>query len=365
MNAGEWIYFNTADTQWCWAYSPLSRWYTLNQTTLANGWADFTWPYAYDYESGVWYYLNQGDTLWCYHYGTGQWSRMGDPVGMKYIAAGSFQMGDSYYESDEDDEPVHTVYVSAFFMDRYEVSKGLWDEVYDWAKKNGYGFDNSGEGKASDHPVHTVNWFDAVKWCNARSQKEGRAPVYFTDAGMTQVYKEDRVIPYPRWSAKGYRLPTEAEWEKAARSGLVGQRFPWGETISHSQCNYYSYPGDTWYTFDVSPTYEYNPIAQDWYTYPLGTPYTTPCGLFPPSGGLHDMAGNVWEWCWDYYDDDYYASSPSNDPKGPDHPILWNERVLRGGAWSTSALSERCADRSWGGDGGEWDTGGFRCARNP
>ena len=88
--------------------------------------------------------------------------------------------------------------------------------------------------------MQTVNWYDCVKWCNARSQQEGLTPVYYTDAGLTQVYTNgETTTVYANWTANGYRLPTEAEWEKAARGGLSGQRFPWGNTITESQANYY------------------------------------------------------------------------------------------------------------------------------
>jgi formylglycine-generating enzyme required for sulfatase activity len=155
------------------------------------------------------------------------------PSGMALIPAGSVLMGDTFSEGDSDARPTHTVYVSAFYMDRYAVSKALWDDVYQWATKHSYSFSYAGSGKAANHPVQTMNWYDAVKWCNARSDKEGRVPAYYTDAGLSTRYRSGQVAPYVNWNS-GYRLPTEAEWEKAARGGASGQRFPWGNTITHS-----------------------------------------------------------------------------------------------------------------------------------
>ncbi len=155
------------------------------------------------------------------------------PTNMVLIPAGEFRMG-SVSDGQPNELPVHTVYVSAFYMDRTEVTKAQWDEVYQWAIEHGYSFDNSGSGKAADHPVHSINWYDAVKWCNARSEREGRPCAYYTDSGLsqlTQPYRTGRVSPYVRWDT-GYRLPTEAEWEKTARGGLSGKRFPWGDTIT-------------------------------------------------------------------------------------------------------------------------------------
>jgi len=84
--------------------------------------------------------------------------------------------------------PLHTVYVSAFYMDRYEVTKALWDEVKAWNGGNGYTYESPGSGKAANHPVHTVNWRDCVKWCNARSENEGRTPCYYNEAGLTTLF---------------------------------------------------------------------------------------------------------------------------------------------------------------------------------
>jgi len=248
----------------------------------------------------------------------------GIPAGMAYIPAGPFQMGDTFNEGPLYERPVHTVQVSAFYMDKYEVTKGLWDEVYSWALTHGYRFDNAGSGKAANHPVHSIGWYEMVKWCNARSEKAGLTPSYYTDAGQTTVYRTGQVNVqngWVKWNA-GYRLPTEAEWEKAARGDLDGQRFPWGDTISHVQANYWS---SSLAAYDISPTRDYHP------TYATGGfPYTSPAGSFAANGyGLYDMTGNVWERCWDWWGN--YGTASQTDPRGP---ITGLTRVFRGGGWN-------------------------------
>ncbi|MEI7902002.1 MAG: SUMF1/EgtB/PvdO family nonheme iron enzyme, partial [bacterium] len=209
------------------------------------------------------------------------------PAGMALIPAGSFQMGDNLGDGWYPEVPVHTVYVSAFYMDKTEVTWAKWQEVRDWAATNGYDIGSVGTGKADSHPVHIVNWYDCVKWCNARSQKEGRTPCY-TRGGVTYNTEEHDDIVC-NWVATGYRLPTEAEWEKAARGGLSGKRFPWGDTIQHSRANYNSSAS---YAYDTSPKRGYQP---DYDNSP--SPYTSPCGSFAANGyGLYDMSGNLWEW---------------------------------------------------------------------
>jgi formylglycine-generating enzyme len=155
-------------------------------------------------------------------------------------------------------------------------------------------------------------------------------PVYYSDATMSQVIKGGQLIPYVKWDAKGYRLPTEAEWEKAGRGGLIGKRFPWGNTISHSQANYFS---SSDYSYDVSPTRGFHPdyAVEPW-------PYTSPVGSFAPNGyGLYDMAGNIWEWCWDW--DGPYNSSSQTDPRGATSGT-W--RIIRGGCWYDASLGWNC-----------------------
>ncbi len=252
------------------------------------------------------------------------------PAGMVLIPAGPFEMGNG---TTAPEGPVHTVTVSAFYLDQFEVTKALWDDVKTYADANGYTFGNLGSGQGAFHPVHTVNWFDAVKWCNARSEKEGLTPVYYTDAGFTTVFKTgEGTAPFANWAAKGFRLPTEAEWEKAARGTLVGNTYPWGNTIGGADANYNG-SGDP---FDIGGT------------------DTTPVGFYDgdqlPAGvnrangyGLYDMAGNVFEWCWDWYDGSYYVSSPPTDPRGGTSAS--GARVLRGGSWFYNAFVLRCAWR--------------------
>jgi len=275
------------------------------------------------------------------------------PAGMAFIPAGSFTMGDTFNEGLSVERPTHTVYVSAFYMDRTEVTKAMWDEVYQWATNRPvelrYSFDNLGswsEGvnrsKGQNHPVHVVNWYDCVKWCNARSEKEGRVPAYYTNGEQTAVYRSgqlDLLNDWVKWDT-GYRLPTEAEWEKAARGGASGQRFPWGNTIDHSRANYRARAQVP--AYDVNPTDGFHPMFGG------VQPYTSPAGYFAPNGyGLYDMVGNVWEWCWDRWSNSYYSSSPSSDPRGPvTGPTSGPSRVFRGGLWGSIAFDCRLGHRT-------------------
>lgn len=277
------------------------------------------------------------------------------PRGMVLIPAGSFLMGDSFAEGFPDELPVHEVYVSAFYMDVHEVTKALWDEVASWAQANGYDIKPSdGDGKTPDHPVYNVSWYEAVKWANARSEREGLRPSYYTVSGG--VYRTGMVTsPIPSWRSDGYRLPTEAEWEKAARGACEGRRFPWcdADTIQHSRANYQS---DSSYSYDTSSTRSYHP------TYATGgAPYTSPVGSFAPNSyGLYDMVGNVWEWCWDRYSSGYYGSSPGTDPRGPSSGAF---RAIRGGSWINFADRCRVAYRLSDGPEFEYHFLGFRLVR--
>jgi formylglycine-generating enzyme required for sulfatase activity len=259
-------------------------------------------------------------------------------AGMVQIPAGAFTMGNSSADPDIADAATVSVNVSAFYMDTNLVSFALWQSVYAWATNAAYNFVNGGAGKGPNHPVQTVDWYDAVKWCNARSQQAGLVPAYYTDSALTQVYTNGEIDAiYVNWSATGYRLPTEAEWEKAARGGLAGKRFPLGNTISESQANYYGDKED--YSYDLGPD------ANNYLFEIGGQPYTSPVGYFGPNGyGLYDMAGNVDQWCWDWYGTPYAGGT---DPHGPasssNNPPT---RAIRGGYWGYLAYELRCADRN-------------------
>lgn len=243
--------------------------------------------------------------------------------GLVRVPAGPFRMGDGL-----DDTayalPVHTVDLDEFWIDRYETTYALWKEVYDWAVEHGYTFDNPGQNgstrQGADLPVTMVSWYDAVKWLNARSEKEGRTPVYCADEARATVYRTgnvDLAAAQVRWEADGYRLPTEAEWEKAARGGLDGRRYPWGDELDPGRANH-----------------------------DLGV--AVPVGLFAPNGyGLYDAAGNVFEWVWDWGSETQgyrWASEGEKNPRGPDASDK-GTRIRRGGGFSYGAQHLKCFGR--------------------
>ena len=277
------------------------------------------------------------------------------------ISSGSFTMGSggAFVDSDIFDAPSRSVTLDAFYIGKYEVTKAEWDEVRIWAASNGYTDLAAGSGKASNHPVESIKWYDMVKWCNARSEKEGLTPVYFTNDAQTTIYKTgsvDITNNQVKWSANGYRLPTEAEWEKAARGGLSGKRFPWGDTISHSQSNYTAW---SIFTYDLSGTASVSPHPSYSIDSIGGSSHTSPVGVFKENGfGLYDMAGNVWERCWDRYGT--YTPGSQTNPRGA---TLGTTRVVRGGCHSDSANRCRVAARANTSPAGDDDSTGFRIAR--
>ncbi len=208
------------------------------------------------------------------------------PSGMVLIPGGT----------NEGVDPEHGAYsltVSSFCMDETEVTKNFWDYVYNWAIENDYEFDHAGAGKDSDHPVQTIDWYDCIKWCNARSEMEGRTPCYLHIDQMS-IFQSGLQYGQCNTNANGYRLPTTEEWEYAACGGLISQRFPWGNTISWSNANYWA--SSDWLDYDlISQTGMAGPPLD----YAAGDlPYTSPVRSFSANGyGLYDMVGNVSEWC--------------------------------------------------------------------
>lgn len=272
------------------------------------------------------------------------------PEGMIEIPEGPFLMGDTTGWGLTDAAPVHTVHVSRFYISKFEVTQELWDKVYMWAITNDYSFDQSeGDpfpgstwpyGSAMEYPANEVSWYDCVKWCNARSEMESLEPVYYTSATMTSVYRSymlDLVSSSADWDANGYRLPTEAEWEKVCRAGTTNAFF-FGN--GNMEC---AYAVLQFCGAQLSP---------------IGT-------RLPNPWGLHDILGNVQEWCWDSYWGGWYADPLSSeaDTRGPAGG--W-ERVLRGSSFESYGSNEvMSAYRNDWPDPIERDrTTGFRCVRS-
>ena len=221
---------------------------------------------------------------------------------MTLILEGRFEMGD-HLDNMENSLPVHTVELDAFYMDVYEVTIGQFKEFVNQTRYDFKRWDDVADFSATDdHPIVYVTWADAEA--------------------------------YAKWAGK--RLPTEAEWEYAARGGLTNKRYPWGDELLRNNANYAGIEGNDQWDGETSPV-----------------------GSFLPNGyGIYDMAGNVWEWCADWYGEGYYAASSLENPKGPK---VGQYRVLRGGSWSDHKYGLRVAYRY------EYDPkvghylGGFRC----
>lgn len=284
------------------------------------------------------------------------------PSPMVLVPGGMLTLGDDLVPDDgyADELPAHSLYVSPFYIDTYEVTGSKWTEVYLWATNHGYSFENTGTFKRIGHPVHTLNWYDSIKWCNARSELEGLIPCYYTEAIHTNVYRSgqyDIDAACVIWRTNGYRLPTEAEWGKAARGGAKAHRFPWNDSdsIQHTRANYSS---TNLYAYDTSATRGFHPAFSTG-----GYPYTSPVGYFAPNGyGLYDTAGNVCEWCWDWYSDTFYSSADASvpDTTGPTNGVY---RMLSSGDWHDPAYRCRVAFRRYSSPESELYLVGFRCVR--
>lgn len=283
------------------------------------------------------------------------------PRDMVRIAGGGFMMGATRlgvtnlsYECQ-----AHTVGVHTIYMDRYEITRRAWNRVQAWAARHKYsdlvqirGESSEQDARFSDHPVVKMTWYDCVKWCNARSEKEGLVPAYYTDSSQTEMYRTgivDLTSLLVDWSADGYRLPTEAEWEKAARGGDTGRNYPWGNTIDGSMANYYG-SGDP-YDDGTTPVGYYN-----------GSQVIRGSrqGVDMDNGyGLYDMAGNVCEWCWDRFAP--VDLSVTDNPRGAD---VGATRVIRGGSWRHTRLEQlNCSLRYMARPDTRADHIGFRCVR--
>ena len=239
-----------------------------------------------------------------------------DGTTMMLIPTGTFEMGDSFGEGLPHELPVHTVTVNAFYMDVAEVTNAVYKQFLDATGHKAPDFWEDPIFNAPDQPVVGVAWLDAAA--------------------------------YAQWAGK--RLPTEAEWEYAARSGRVGMRYPWGNEITHDDANYKGKNGtDIW----DGPA---------------------PVGSFPKNDyGLYDMAGNVWEWCVDEYDAKFYAVSQENNPiagklitfTNDDFANVATRRVSRGGSWSSADNKLRVPSRNFLDPKATSQTTGFRCAKTP
>jgi formylglycine-generating enzyme required for sulfatase activity len=241
----------------------------------------------------------------------------GVTIEMVEIPGGTFLMGSPASEANRDgnEGPQHEVTVSAFYMSRYEVTQEQWRAVAGLPKDQTDMNPDPSYFKGDDHPVERVSWWEAMEFCTRLSRKTG----------------------------KTYRLPTEAEWEYACRAGTTTP-FAFGETITPEIVNY-----DGNYPYASAPKGVYRQK-------------TTPVGSMGVANGfgLYDMHGNVWEWCMDWFAEDYYRQGPSVDPTGP---ATGSFRVERGGGWSYDARVCRSAIRSRGTPSGRFDGLGFRLLR--
>jgi formylglycine-generating enzyme required for sulfatase activity len=253
------------------------------------------------------------------------------PAGMVLISGGTFQMG-STTQSESDEQPVHTVTVSDFWLDTTEVTQKEYGDLMS-STYSGYSSPNgsSSYGVEDNNPAYYVNWYDAVLYCNARTKASGSSDTVFSYTSISGTPGNDCVLSGLRidLTKNGYRLPTEAQWEYACRAGTTTDYYWGGATI-----------GD-----------------YAWYSGNSGSKTHAVAQKLPNSYGLYDMSGNVWEWCNDWYGS--YGSGSETDPEGPGSGSY---RVIRGGSWNYVASYLRSANRDCDGPDGAYVYIGFRVA---
>jgi len=274
------------------------------------------------------------------------------------------------WDDNSDIYPIKEVTLSPFYIAETETNGYNWNILVNWAVySGGYSdlgvWDSSigrqliGDSLAVNHPATTVRWMDAVKYCNAASEANGLRPVYYNSDGTTFKTGYPENGPVVDFTADGYRLPTEAEWEYAARGGLQNQLYPWGNNIDVYKANY----GDQLGYVNTPYGLSYKRYNSLWYNAnsDLGIS-TSPTATYAANGyGLRDMSGNVQEWCNDVKSN--VNSNPETNPTGPEFGGM---RVVRGGAYESLYLYLRNYTRYSGSatEGSRWPTYGFRIARS-
>ena len=296
------------------------------------------------------------------------------PQGMVWVPGGEFDMGDDDFP---DARPIHRVRVDGFWMDTTEVTNA---QLARFVRETGYVTVAEGKPDPKDYPgappeklvagscvfsppsgpvplQNHLAWWQYVAGADWRHPEGPKSNIEGRENHPAVHISWHDAVAYAKWAGK--RLPTEAEWEFAARGGLSRQRYVWGDDLK---------PGGKWMANIWQGRFPHENTAED------GFRGTAPVGCFPPNGfGLHDMAGNAWEWCADWYRSDYYLKSPGHNPQGPDSSLDPQEpdipkRVQRGGSFLCSDLY--CVRYRPGSRGkGALDSGashiGFRCVRSP